>query len=354
MDSSFSQNSASEAGGAFYLQYDSNVDCVDVEVKNSEFASNSANHGGAVYANRVETLEIYEGTDKQNISIMMNAVNMTNNVANSTGGGLYFSDDWADDGVPCKYISTHSATILNAHIIGNEANISGGGIYSNCVEINVKNSVFDGNVISFDGDITSSNCVERDCLLEHAKEVDDFYGGAGAGFFAYSSSVSVTNCQFMNNRINMGNGAAFASKVDKANKYIFGQNIKLILSNNTVTNNDLRSHESKIFDVEVDCKDYIGLIGFGAGFWIELSRQYNADYVSLSNNTFEENRGVFINDLYYNLYDIESQQVMEKLYYLDASNSYGTTAFSPKSFNATSYGTSPTGILMLTLALTVT
>ncbi|WP_407413828.1 right-handed parallel beta-helix repeat-containing protein, partial [Methanobrevibacter sp.] len=150
---------------------------------NCNFTGNNATHGGAVF--------FYEDGDGD-----VTNCNFTNNTAtNGYGGAVYFYWD---------------GTVTNCNFIGNNATYYGGAIYfsfsgtthevRNCNFTNNKASG-DGGAIDFEGTGTVTNC-----------NFTDNKATSGSGGAIWMSSGSVENCNFINNTahyagaIGMGSG----------------------------------------------------------------------------------------------------------------------------------------------------
>eukprot|EP01084_Bolivina_argentea_P173799 301072_1 len=345
--STFSGNTANSYGGALYLQYDTNVECMDVLFDGAIFEGNKANRGGALFLTRIHS----DGgmtQEMKNVSIVLSNLHITNNRANGTGGGIHF----VDDGTLCKFISSNYAIISNSYITNNTVNYYGGGIFAKCVEMNIYGTSISNNMVKYIAGDYRTSCTGMDCLVKHAKDVDDAFGGGGAGIFSIDSSMTVMDSEFINNKINMGNGGALLSKLNRTNSYILDQNVKLILLRNTVKNNDIISSNVSKMMTTVDCKEYAGLIGFGAGFWIEISKQYSTNNILVEGNQFESNKALFVNDLYYNIYDRLSLHTVRSLISTNKTNVFITQnigSSSTMAFNATSYGSSPVDFTNITI-----
>jgi predicted outer membrane repeat protein len=103
-DSTFSNNSASNSGGAINLQSDT------VSVSNSTFVGNSAGSGGAIY--------LFGNSTFTTSGTVVNST-FNGNSAGSNGGALAVTN-----------LQGGSATLTSLTIAGNSATSSGGGVYA--------------------------------------------------------------------------------------------------------------------------------------------------------------------------------------------------------------------------------
>eukprot|EP01083_Nonionella_stella_P033558 91828_1 len=312
----FTGNNAANSGGALHLQYNPKVECMNAFIHDTRFEDNMVHgDGGAIFISRTNSDIPTELQPNQstNISLNLRRVHIIHNSANRTGGGVYFADDSS-----CINMASNVATISDSYIINNSAHHYGAGVYAECVEMHVKHTMIASNVITFSGDyLTPSKdlCTVSKCLKIHALKINEVFGGSGAGIYSLSSSIIIKNNHFVNNTINMGNGGAFASKLNLDQE---DTSLRLKIINNTVINNEV-AHITSGF--EPDCAEYVGLIGFAGGFWIEIkSEAYGTHAIVIKDNVFKGNRGMFINDLYFNIYERVSLKTMKWLFHTNYSN----------------------------------
>ena len=243
--------------------YDTNVACMEIDFDKTDFISNMANKGGAMYIirsrNNSDSKRFQTEAGSGNVSININDAQINYNSANYTGGAIHFRDDES-----CKFVSSNIATISSSFIEHNQVQMNGGGIYAQCVEMNIEHTSISNNTITFFGDYENQvTCADPDCIRTYAESVIDDYGGAGAGIYSSSSSMTVRNNTLNGNRILMGNGAAFASMINEENKYLKSQDLKLIFEDNTVENNEASVNQSDEIKNELDCGKWDGLMDFG-------------------------------------------------------------------------------------------
>eukprot|EP01083_Nonionella_stella_P144083 449166_1 len=333
----FTGNNAANSGGALHLQYNPKVECMKAFIHDTRFEDNMVNgDGGAIFMSRTNLDVPSESPPNQSINVSLNlkSVRIIHNIANRTGGGLYFADDSS-----CINMASNVATISDSYIANNSAHYYGAGVYAECVEMHVKDTMIASNVITFSGDYRTSSkerCTDDKCLKTNALNIDEAFGGSGAGIYSLSSSMIIQNNIFIGNRINLGNGGAFAYKLNlNDNRSLITLRLKLV--NNMVSNNDICLDIANI-ESDAECVEYAGLVGFAAGFWIEIkSTQYEKLSIVIKDNVFEWNQGMSINDLYFNIYDRESLKTMKWLLKTNYSNNmFGN--------DTNAYGSSPVRI----------
>eukprot|EP01083_Nonionella_stella_P284525 968693_1 len=316
----FTGNTATNSGGAIHLQYNPKVECMNAFIHDTRFEDNMVHgDGGAIFISRTNSDIPTELQPNQstNISLNLRRVHIIHNSANRTGGGVYFADDSS-----CINMASNVASISDSYIINNSAHHYGAGVYAECVEMHVKHTMIASNVITFSGDyLTPSKdlCTVSKCLKIHALKINEVFGGSGAGIYSLSSSIILKNNHFLNNTINMGNGGAFANKLNLDQK---DTSLILKIINNTVINNDCINELTHIpSEFEAECVEYVGLVGFAGGFWIEIkSEAYGTHAIVIKDNVFKGNRGMFINDLYFNIYERVSLKTMKWLFHTNYSN----------------------------------
>ena len=92
---------------------------------------------------------------------------------------------------------------------------------------------------------------------------------------------------------------------------------------------------------EPECTDFSGLAGFGGGFHIEIAGEYLAERVRFEDNTFSENEGLLVDDVYFELFNRASLSTMDTLQQRSDSNSYQTSTRNESEWTRRAMGSSP-------------
>ena len=253
-EGSYENNVAANEGGAVWLRSAATFEL-------SEFSSNSASDGGAIYAYDIgDVLEIIDGT-------------FTTNDATGEGGAIFVEDDGELD----VDGSTFDENIAD----------SGGAIAfspgDNSWDLTVTDSTFESNEATDDGGAIHVSKGELIAL----RGVDFLRGSAGedgGALYVYASDeLTVTRCLFFDNEATEYGGAAVESATVEASTW----------TNNLVVENDADNAAGILFD---DCEDtsYVANNDFlandigsaGAGvIWIEDGG------VEFLNNIVADNNG---------------------------------------------------------------
>ena len=196
--SNFTDNKATENGGAIYINFKG--DYVECKIDGSNFTSNSAKQGGAVYllSNNPISRSTFTGnkaTEKGGAiyncddGSKITESNFTSNTAND-GGAVYCGADWNG------YIYG-SSTITFANFINNTAKQNGGAIYYLAKGQTLENANFTGNTAVLGGAIfAEANDVSIDVAYfnnNNATNGSAIYKTAEANEFKISNTLFERN-----------------------------------------------------------------------------------------------------------------------------------------------------------------
>ncbi len=172
-------------------------------VENSDFTSNKADEGGAIYVRDGvgANLTISGGTFDSNVAnrnggavyndgnATIDGVTLTNNTATGNGGAIYNAADMVINNITA---SNNSATTANSSL--------GGAVYANGGTTKITNSVFDGNSATYAGGavFSTNGTMTIDNSKFNNNTSENGYGGAiYTGTTA--NTITITNSSFDNN-----------------------------------------------------------------------------------------------------------------------------------------------------------
>jgi predicted outer membrane repeat protein len=182
-NSTFSDNSTSDYGGAIYN--DSRFSATTLAITNSTFSSNSATyHGGAIYN---------DGYFNPAIVTITNST-FSDNSAVQFGGVI---DD--RDG---------TLTFIDSTFSGNHTSLSGGAIYAYTDTLTLINSTFSGNSSSYGGGISDYASTLTSTNSTFSGNTATYDGG---GIYNNTSTLKVSNSTFYGNSALHAGGAIFNS-----------------------------------------------------------------------------------------------------------------------------------------------
>ncbi len=229
VDSIFSNNSASEWGGAIY-----NIDVGTITVENSTFTNNSAQYdGGAIYnvgklaisnttlsgnsasktggglynigivtvenSTFTNSLAQYDGGAIYNIgNLTISDSTLSGNSASRIGGGLYNIGIVLDSGI---------VTLINSTLFGNSAGYAGGGVSNFDGILTITNSTIFGNSAGvYGGGIDNTGVGASDISI--ATVINSTVSGnsadIGGGLFLYRGSLKLGNSVIAGNKAKDG------------------------------------------------------------------------------------------------------------------------------------------------------
>ena len=245
----FTNNSATEKGGAFYLNYMSVAELINCNFENNKVTGDTG-YGGAVYfraggnITNCDFTNNYASSDAAavffNDTGTISNCNFTNNKVRYDGGAIRFFK--SGNVTNCNFVNNsasrdggairmESGSIANCNFVNNSASRNGGAIYSQKYNGEVINCTFIDNYASQRGAVyfhdsatgTVINCTFINNTAKYGGAVYFYENGeaincnftnnhadhAGAVYF-YESAGTVTNCNFDNNSADKskGNGGA--------------------------------------------------------------------------------------------------------------------------------------------------
>ena len=182
---SFDTNFANESGGSIYFAGG------DAEIHDSEFISNNADAGGAIFIDDYIVLDVFDSSFSNNTANAGGAILVegelnfynsicSNNSANKIGGAIYsefyafiansaFTQNIAEKG---GAIFIEDGEIINSTLLNNNAKISGGALYVD-EKLNIVNSTFKNNN-AVDGSNTIAVYGEDSVTIDNQTTCDDF------------------------------------------------------------------------------------------------------------------------------------------------------------------------------------
>ena len=185
-ESLFDNNFANELAGSIYFAGG------NAEIHDSEFISNSAGVGGALFIDDYIVLDVFDSSFSNNdanaggaifVEGELNLYNSicSNNYANDSGGAIYsnfytyivnstFDKNGADNG---GAIFIEDGEIINSTLLNNNAKISGGALYVN-EKVIIVNSTFENNN-AVDGSNTIAAYDVDSIDMDNLTTCDDFY-----------------------------------------------------------------------------------------------------------------------------------------------------------------------------------
>ena len=206
------KNNSAQNGGAVYAELTNYGDSAAelFNVSNATFESNSADQGGAVYVNFK-----YDNDYNNDVTATIN--NAVFNENKAVNGGAVYVDIAKDN-------KTIGANIIASTFMGNKATENGGAIYSvaeggEAVNLSVSNSTFTQNTAAKNGGAiytkTSTNVLASTSVIENSTFTQNkaLNGGAIASEAAESDAgayITVSDSTFDSNEATNYGGAIFA------------------------------------------------------------------------------------------------------------------------------------------------
>jgi fibronectin-binding autotransporter adhesin len=308
-DTAFSNNFASETGGAVYSEVNSTM-----AVSYANFDSNTAGGGGgALYAGNNSVCSISNNTVFTNNSAPIGGAVYTDTSSNLTLSDCVFQKNRCSDSGGAAYIGLDcTAIVSNTTFTNNKADI-GGAIYTDVGSVlTVSSSTFYANAAVSNGggidafgtvDVTDSRFSDHyaqfgAAIVIEKNQTATFYGctftsnyansTAGAVYVEESCNVTLYVCKFVNNRAqyNAGSIMAYAkSVVDVTTSNFTNGNaavggVMIAFTESVVTLSHVRMSNNTAVD----------------GGAISVQAELNVYYSSFTNNTAQSRGGAIVGD----------------------------------------------------------
>lgn len=202
---SFSNNTASSWGGAFYIREGAGDNPFSslISVITCSFDNNTSNYGGAIYLNTNCRLSISNSTFSNNSALSGGAIFNSSGNSFIINGSVFNGNISTEAEGGAIVVKNSSLTVNNTEFTNNTAATNGGAIYANGSTINGDNNTFTGNTAN-----------------------SDTYGGGA--IYSTHSTITISNSTFTGNTAR--NGGAVAGYT---NSNIYLTNI--IAESNTAT-----------------------------------------------------------------------------------------------------------------------
>lgn len=251
LERSVFDNNQAEHGGGLYVD-----DFGLAQVSSTTFANNTADRGGGIFVAGAPS-----GIGFPPRSLQMFNSQLTGNIANLDGGGLYIGDE-------------ASVSVEQTDFVNNFAQDSGGGIFqdelfSTGSELELSNSTFDQNKASSGGGLFVGNG-----SVANVFNVQFFVNEAdrGGGLFIDSAgSATTTSSRFGGNRAEEGGGIYINGDADDVGS---SQGGFLFSSLDDLTNNEATK--------------------LGGGIFIDEAAEANVVNATISKNIAEGGGGIFV------------------------------------------------------------
>ncbi len=367
-DCSFDGNTAI-LGGAVYISTDTVVSMAGVDfVENSAIMSEAGTggNGGAVYYSKakltLKNVEFKNNSAQFNAgAIYLNSSTITldstctfsGNTAGNHGGALYLTYSTAEDGTKNGSVlkaenvvfeensalaggaisgrSASDITLKNVSFIGNstpEATVKtttgGGAIYSNNSNINITNSLFDGNSSGYyGGSIRLDSCVS---VIKNT-EISKSTGGTGGAIYASGETLATENLVLKGNSSGL-NGvlyitcreALFNNLTATENTGVYGgvlyagRKTAVIIANSVLSSNTAKNGGALYVTADAvvqadNCQFTGNSVEKGDGGAVYV---YGATFTAQNNSVFEKNTSVGYGGAI-GAFDLQDETTLEKL-----------------------------------------
>ena len=280
--SNFKSNSA-EIGGAIYA-----TSCANVKIENSDLSNNNGTQGSAIYSlksgltinhsnvtNNIATVAtILFINNNANKNLNVNDVTFTSNYGGQQGGAIYIHNS-------C------TATIVDSRFNNNIATYYGGGIYAqNGTDLIVRNSNFTGQTSAYGGVIYINGSTATVSDSTFANNL----AALGGGIYAIgASTLNVAGSAFNNNVANMSNtgrggGIVLSQSTATINQTTFNDNSALLYGGGIYaeSNNNINVYNSSFTANKVYGTN--STTGYGGGICLVSAGDFNVNIGTFTNN----------------------------------------------------------------------
>jgi len=255
------ENTASSKGGGIYKEGEGRLKIID-----SEIGDNSSLEGGGIYINE-------DGVDVI-LTTELAGVTMTDNIGNTSGGGIYFNSEYgtlkivdsniSNNNFPTQedgdgggiYVEAGKLSIDQSEINDNSANNHGGGIYVvNLLNLRIENTQINGNQAGLEntgsrgGGIYIDNFAfdESPFVMINSTVSNNTAPNNGGGLFTSSKEHDIINTTFSGNSSTNGSGGGIYFDFETV-----GSEPEARLNHVTLTNNFASLSGGGIFNSETN------------------------------------------------------------------------------------------------------
>lgn len=269
IEGGFSANENDNGGGLFVGDFGI------VTIENCEFRSNTGYSGGALSVNHADEL-------------ILSNNNFIGNNAQTVGGGAHLS---ANDILiqNCLFQNNSSGSI--------EAGGSGGGAIISGFNVEVKNNIFDGNIVLRDEDGGGVEIGSNENLiLMNNVFTNNFAGSFGGGASMQAKTATITENEFDNNTVGSVGGGFYI----RADVLFAARNI--VTNNTTLSESATGGGGASVFmPSSSEITNHASIInnlfkgnstgGNGGGLYINLNTRLNVvgEIITITNNTLTLN-----------------------------------------------------------------